>query len=139
MILSIDTEELTNKNKKMETKKSILSGTVIATAILGAASMKANINHFEFSSLGSGSEVRANLINELPSAVKYSDLACGEKKDNKTTDTKKAKDGKCGEGKCGDSKSKDAKCGEKKHDAKAKDGKCGEGKCGDKKSKSNPK
>ncbi len=122
----------------METKKSILTGTVIATAILGAASMKANTNLFGFSALGSGSEVRANLITDFPAAVKYSDLACGEKKDAKTADTKKSKDGKCGEGKCGDSKSKDAKTGDKK-DMKAKDGKCGEGKCGDKKSKSNPK
>jgi uncharacterized low-complexity protein len=121
----------------METKKTILTGTVIATAILGAANMKANTSDlFDFTSLGSGSEVRANLVNAVPSAVKFSDLSCGEKKDAKTTDTK-AKDGKCGE-----AKTKDGKCGDKKDaktsDAKSKDGKCGEGKCGEKKAK-NPK
>jgi uncharacterized low-complexity protein len=120
------------------TKKTILTGTMIATAILGGASMKANTsNLFDFTSLGSGSEVRSVLLNSAPSAVKIMDLNCGEKKDAKTADTKKAgdskaKDGKCGEGKCGDKKTADTK---KATDSKAKDGKCGEGKCGDKKAK----
>jgi hypothetical protein len=93
----------------METKKTILTGTMIATAILGAASMKANTsNLFDFTSLGSGSEVRSVLLNSAPSAVKFTDLSCGEKKD---ADKKEAK---TKDAKCGDAKTKDAKCGDKK-------------------------
>lgn len=118
----------------METKKTSLTGTVIATAILGAASLNANTSTlFNYSALGSGAQVRSVLMNSAPSAVKMLDLTCGEKKDAKSTDTK-AKDAKCG-----DKKAKDASCGEKKAkegDKKAKDAKCGEGKCGDKKAKS---
>jgi uncharacterized low-complexity protein len=121
----------------METKKTILTGTAIATAILGAASMKANTsNLFDFTSLGSGSEVRANLVNAVPSAVKFSDLSCGDKKDAKAKEGEhKSKDAKCG-----DSKTKEASSDKKAHDGahKSKDGKCGEGKCGDKKT-ANPK
>lgn len=125
----------------METKKNILTGTMIATALLGAATMKSNTNNLlNFTSLGSGSEVRAHLLNALPSGVKISDLNCGEKKDAKTADKKaadakcgdkKTKDAKCGEGKCGDKKTADTKT----TDTKTKDAKCGEGKCGDKKTK----
>lgn len=141
----------------METKKSngkmILTGAMIASAVLGSASMKANTSLFDYSSLGSGSEVRGTLLNILPSAVnalelscgtsKSTDASCGAKKDDKTA---KTKDGKCGEGKCGTkkddktAKTKDGKCGEGKcgtkkdeKTAKTKDGKCGEGKCGTKK------
>jgi hypothetical protein len=50
----------------METKKTILTGAMIATSILGAASLKANTNLFDFTSLGSGSEVRSVLLNSAP-------------------------------------------------------------------------
>lgn len=117
----------------MENKKSILAGSVIASAILGLTSINANATSLtSYSALGSGAEVRSELLS-TPSAINAFELTCGEKgktSDTKTKDAKcgdkaKAKDGKCGEGKCGDKK-KDGK-------GKAKDGKCGEGKCGDKK------
>ncbi len=127
----------------METKKTILTGTMIATALLGAATMKSNTSSLlDFTSLGSGSEVRSHLLNTSSSDLKIMDLNCGEKKDAKTGDKKtadakcgdkKTKDGKCGDGKCGDKKTADTKT----TDTKAKDGKCGEGKCGDKKTKAN--
>jgi len=72
----------------METKKTILTGTAIATAILGAASMQANTNLFDYTSLGSGAEVRSVLLNNAPSAVKFMDLNCGEKKDAEKKDAK---------------------------------------------------
>jgi uncharacterized low-complexity protein len=101
----------------MENKKTIVSGSFIAGAIL-SLSLNANAaNLFNYNALGNGADVR-NAI----------ELACGEKK----TEEKKTKDAKCGEKKAEDKKAKDAKCGEKK----AKDGKCGEAKCGEKK---NPK
>lgn len=110
----------------MENKKSILAGSVIASAILGLSNITASATNLtSYSPLGSGAEVRSELIN-TPSAINAFELACGAKsKDAKCGDKAKAKDGKCGEGKCGDKK-KDGK-------GKAKDGKCGEAKCGDKK------
>jgi len=119
----------------MENKKSILSGSVIASAILALSSPTANATALSnFSSLGSGAEVRSELLGNPASAINAFELKCSAKdaKDGDAKDAKakdgKAKDGKCGEGKCGDKK-KDAKA----KDGKAKDGKCGEGKCGDKK------
>ncbi len=110
----------------MEKKKTILAGSVIAGAILGLSNITANATSLtSYSTLGSGAEVRSELLN-TPSATNAFELACGAKaKDAKCGDKTKAKDGKCGEGKCGDKK-KDGK-------GKSKDGKCGEGKCGEKK------
>lgn len=71
----------------METTK-ILTGTLIATAILNVASMKAvNSNLFGYTSLGTGSEVRAAVLNSTVSDVKFSDLCCGYnlKQDKKAT------------------------------------------------------
>lgn len=115
-------------------KKSLLTGSLIASAMLGMSSLNVNANSlFNFNELGTGSEVRSTLLDRATSDVNHLmlELKCG--------DSTKTKDGKCGEGKCGekktDGKAKDGKCGadKKKADGKAKDGKCGEGKCGDKK------
>ncbi|MCL4550671.1 MAG: hypothetical protein M1495_19125 [Bacteroidetes bacterium] len=144
-------------NTNNTSKKLLLTGSIIAGALLGAGAPKTinAANLFDYHNLGSGSELRSLLLNS--SAERNLELKCGNKGDSKS-DAKpasdaKTKDAKCGEGKCGDkkmeSKAKDAKCGEKKMDAKAtkaangkkmeskaKDGKCGESKCGDKKSES---
>lgn len=110
----------------MENKKTIFSGSIIASAFIGLASLSANASTLtNYSSLGSGSEVRSELLEQT----------CGAK-DAKTTEAKCGeKDAKTKEGKCGnkDSKTKDAKCGKK--EGKGKEGKCGEGKCGAKKKK----
>ena len=102
----------------MENKKSIFSGSVIASAFIGLASLSANASSLtNYSTLGSGSEVRSELLEQTCGAkdAKTTDAKCGEK-DAKT------KDAKCG------GKAKEAKCGKK--EGKGKEGKCGEGKCG---------
>lgn len=141
-------------NTNNTSKKLLLTGSIIAGALLGVGAPRTinAANLFDYHNLGSGSELRSLLLNN--SAERNLEMKCGNKSDSKS-DAKpasdaKTKDAKCGEGKCGDkkmeSKAKDAKCGEKKMDAKAlsgkkmeskaKDAKCGEGKCGDKKSES---
>jgi uncharacterized low-complexity protein len=138
----------------MKNKKTILSGSVIASAILavsgtnvGAASLTS------FNTLGSGAEVRSTLLGNPADAINAYELNCGEKKDGKAKDAScgekkdgKAKEATCGEKKAGaktDGKAKDATCGEKKAgtktEGKAKDAKCGEGKCGEKKDTKSPK
>lgn len=127
-------------------KKHLLTGTLIAGAVIGTAGLSANTNSlFAFDELGSGSEIRTTLATQSISddAGVYSlEMKCGEeskktKKAKKTDDkSKEAKcgEGKCGEGKCGtdkkDSKTKDAKAEDKKSEDKTKEAKCGEGKCG---------
>jgi len=129
----------------MKNKKNILVGTLLTGALLAAGSMNANqSSSLTFNHLGSGGEVRSNLLERALSGNRFIELTCSgnaatDKKDSTKTDAK-AKDGKCGEGKCGE-----GKCGDKKdakvkakakaatNDGKAKDAKCGEGKCGDKK------
>ena len=107
------------------------------TLALGAVSNNANAaDLFTVDHLGSGSEVRSNIIelnsdfiadNRMVSNLNV-ELKCGE--------------GKCGEGKCGEGKSGDEKDGDEKEDAvksetkedtkeeTEKDDKSKEGKCG---------
>jgi len=124
-------------------------GKIVAVATgtlaLGAVSNNANAaDLFTVDHLGSGSEVRSNLI-EL-----NSDFIADNKMVSNLNVELKCGEGKCGEGKCGEGKSgekkdddkkadakegakKGAKEGEKegeKKDDKSKEGKCGEGKCG---------
>ena len=118
----------------METKKAILTSAVLAT-VLATGTIKAT-NLFDFSSLGSGSEVRSTLLSSPAKALKAFDLNCGDKKDAAKTAEAKCGDKKAKDAKCGDSKSKDAKCGDKKaKDAKCGDSKSKDAKCGDKKAK----
>jgi hypothetical protein len=140
---------ITQKNNTMKnTKKTILTGSLIAGSIFGTTALNASeTNLFHYTELGSGSEIRANLLNQTESDFRayLLELNCGEdtKKVADTTKTEnKTKDAKCGEAK--DAKAKDAKAVDvnaaevkgtnKKPDAtkegKSKDAKCGEGKCG---------
>lgn len=97
----------------MEKKKSILTSTIIAGAIIAVSGLNANANGlFRYNHLGSAEEVRTTLLNKT-SGGNSLELSCGAK--SKSDSTKKGKDGKCGEGKCGATKTK----------SKAKDGKCG--------------
>lgn len=132
----------------MKNNKTILSGSVIASAILAVTGTNVNAASLtDFNTLGSGAEVRSTLLGNPTDAIDAYELHCG---DHKTTDAKakeatcgekkdaKAKDAKCGEGKCGEHKKADAKtdgkvkeatCGEhKKADGKAKEATCGENK-----------
>ncbi|MBK7629216.1 MAG: hypothetical protein IPJ23_00435 [Ignavibacteriales bacterium] len=127
---------MTNKSLK----SILFTGTIVAGSLLSTST--ASANPFSFTDLGSGSQLRTALLDNLISQKYNLDLSCGEKtKDNSKSDSK-TKDAKCGEGKCGG----DGKCGDKsdttkmhmkdmkKMDSKTKDAKCGEGKCGDSKS-----
>ncbi|MBK7631943.1 MAG: hypothetical protein IPJ23_14790 [Ignavibacteriales bacterium] len=136
---------MTNKSLK----SILFTGTIVAGSLLSTST--ASANPFSFTDLGSGSQLRTALLDNLISQKYNLDLSCGEKtKDNSKSDSK-TKDAKCGEGKCGDSKTTEHKCGDgkcgdksdttkmhmkdmKKMDSKTKDAKCGEGKCGDSKS-----
>lgn len=76
----------------MESKKrKVLKGTLIAGALLSAGSLTAApASMFNFNDLGSGSDVRTNLLerSQNNSSNLYLEIKCGE--------------GKCGEGKCGE-------------------------------------
>ena len=91
---------------------------MIASAIMGLSGLTATAgNLFSYNALGSGAEVRSELLGSSSSASTF-ELKCGGKKDSS-------------------SKMKDHSCGEKAKakDSKMKDGKCGEGKCGGDKKK----
>lgn len=136
------------------TKKTIITGSLIAGAVLGTVSLNAaETNVFKYSELGSGSVIRANLLNQTEADFNayLLELNCGENT-KKATEAKKtedkSKEAKCGEGKCGegknakakdakttDVKATDAKSTEAKNatstkESKSKEAKCGEGKCG---------
>ena len=142
------------QNKKKNTAKNILlTGTFIAGSVFGLSALNTNATEtFKYHELGSGGELRSELLNTASSDIIALELDCGEDT-KKATDTKdknadaKSKDQKCGEGKCGEGKSavktdkaanpkatgvaadKDAK-DSKTTEAKSKEAKCGEGKCG---------
>ena len=116
----------------MEKKKSMLTSTILAGALIAVSSLSANANSmFRYNNLGSAEEVRTNLSKTTGGANSL-ELSCGAT--SKTDSTKTGKDGKCGA-----TKTKDGKCGATKTKAKGKDGKCGEGKCGAGKKAATPK
>ena len=96
-----DTKKLLNKLATC----SLLAGTIVT----GMAQPSEAAVASNYSYLGTGGEVRAQVLRS--SATPFSMEIKGE-------------EGKCGEGKCGE-----GKCGE---------GKCGEGKCGDDKKEPAP-
>lgn len=137
---------MTNKSLK----SILFTGSIVAGSFLSTTT--ASANPFSFTDLGSGSQLRTVLLDNLVSQKYNLDLKCGENSKDKTKgDSKtegKTKEAKCGEGKCGDSKTTEHKCGGKNDstkmktsdikkigDSKTKDAKCGEGKCGDSKPK----
>jgi len=135
------------KEKKILKSASIVAGALLTTALV--ASPLSGMDILAYNDLGSGAEVRSQLIdmnsNQINSSdattYKVGELKCGEdgkketksakgekanKADVKSADSKKAAaasttkaDAKKADVK--EEKSKEAKCGE---------GKCGEGKCG---------
>lgn len=121
---------MTNKSLK----SIIFTGSIVAGSLLSVST--ASANPFNFTDLGSGSQLRTALLDNLVSQKYNLDLACGEKSKDHTSKENKSKDGKCGEGKCGGKQdsSKIKSSDTKKLDDKSKEGKCGEGKCGENKS-----
>lgn len=127
------------------TKRTVLTGSFIAGAFMATSSLNASeSNLFSYNDLGTGSEIRANLLEQDGSDFRtyLMDQKCGE-------ETKKVKEGekaeskspeaKCGEGKCGENKAaktesketkEEVKSEEAGKESKASEAKCGEGKCG---------
>lgn len=145
-----------NNNNKQKvkimknSKKNIFRGVLVAGAIITGSAFSVNAsNALSFNELGSGSEIRAKLLNNTDFAFNTFEAKCGEEtkettkaKTTKTTTEAKSTEAKCGEGKCGegDKTKKDktknantvkAKATKAKAESKTKEAKCGEGKCGE--------
>jgi uncharacterized low-complexity protein len=95
------------KNNNPINKKVLLSGSLVAGAILGLASLQVNAKPVSYTNLGSGAAVRGALTGASGAAANAIELSCGAKKDSAMAG--KSKEGKCGQGKCGE-----GKCGDKK-------------------------
>ena len=139
----------------MEQKKNtkqIIGGSIVLGSIIGLGGLQANAAElFNYNYLGSGSEVRSQLLQSERVIDNSIELSCGEKSEKKAEskasehkcgeEGKKAKstkaaaaegkavEHKCGEGKCGE-EGKKAEKSESKKESKATEHKCGEGKCG---------
>ena len=114
---------------KKETKllAKVATGSAVLAALAGLAPQAQAHDAVNFSVLGSGAEVRSDIIQSLGGTFQVAnDEKAGEGKCGEAKCGAK-KDHKAGEGKCGE-----AKCGAKK-DHKSGEGKCGEAKCGAKK------
>jgi uncharacterized low-complexity protein len=137
------------KENKLQKKTGILAGALVSGALLTFSAGSANAASLnDFSTLGSGSQVRTTLLDmnsytselaeQAASFDKSAEAKCGENKEKKEGKKAEKKEGKTAKGetckgKCGEKgKASEAKCGEK---GKAGEGKCGEGKCGSSKSK----
>ncbi len=117
-------------------KSRIVTRTLVAGALITGSAFTMNIsNAFSFNELGSGNDVRSQLMNDVSKTIMTTDQNCGEK-----TKEGKTKEAKCGEGKCGEESKKQESKSEKKEkteskteskkESKSKEAKCGEGKCG---------
>lgn len=134
-----------NKSNK---KASILKGAILTGVIASLTPLSANSSAlFSYDVLGSGAEVRTQILEEKSVSGTVYELKCGSEKEEskKKSETKKGEatkakkgksteakcgEGKCGEGKCGSEK-KEGKSEEKKEgESKSTEAKCGEGKCG---------
>jgi uncharacterized low-complexity protein len=100
-------------DKKILKSAAVIAGALLTTSLIAAPTMSPDI--LAYNDLGSGSELRSQLINQNQlnaaesTAYKFGELKCGE--------------GKCGEGKCGGD--------EKKEEAKKEDAKKGDAKTAD--------
>lgn len=118
----------------MDYKKNTKRISVLATGtlLIGSLSALANTNDvsdiFRYNSLGSGAELRTELISRNINPNYFANTGNLE-----IAFADKTLEGKCGEGKCGE-KTKSTKASKKssKTQTKAAEHKCGEGKCGEK-------
>lgn len=134
--------------RKVESKHGakFLKGSLIAGALFSMTALSAapTSGLFDYNVMGSGAEVRTELLDNESSPKTNLELNCGEKeapkekaKEAKKEATKeaKSKEAKCGEGKCGEegkkAKKSEKKAEKKAKESKSKEAKCGEGKCGD--------
>ncbi|PSL46572.1 hypothetical protein CLV51_103553 [Chitinophaga niastensis] len=101
------------KNNNSISKKVLFSGSLVASAILGLATLQVSAKPVSYTNMGSGAAVRSALTGAATTAANSIELSCGAKKDS--TAAGKMKEGKCGQGKCGE-----GKCGNKKGGKKGK-------------------
>ncbi len=136
------------KDKKILKSASVLTSALLTGSLAGFAASGTQNNLLDYNSMGSGSEVRSEIMDmNAPNILhnettyKFGELKCGEGKCGEGEGEKKAekkKEGKkvegktsehkCGEGKCGEGEGE--KKAEKKKEGKTSEQKCGEGKCG---------
>lgn len=124
------------ENKK---KSSFIKGTLVAGALLSVTALSAmpsSSSLFNYNALGSGAEVRTEILHSNANPFNNFEAKCGEKSTTKAeakSSEAKCGEGKCGEGKCGegDKKAAKTKSGKKASEAKAAEAKCGEGTCGE--------
>lgn len=136
------------KDKKILKSATVLTSALLTGSLAGFAASGTQNNLLDYSSMGSGSEVRSEIMNmnapnilHNESTYKFGELKCGEGEGEKKAEKKKegkkvegkTSEHKCGEGKCGEGegekKSEKQKEG-KKGEGKTSEQKCGEGKCG---------
>jgi|AntRauTorckE6833_2_1112554.scaffolds.fasta_scaffold03171_2 uncharacterized low-complexity protein len=140
------------KSGKFKKSVAIVTGTIVAgTFSVSAQAGQANL--FDYQNLGSGAELRSELLKMNSTRYKTFEMKCGGKEESKKDKSSEAKCGgedkkdttkkgkkeakkaeaknaeaKCGEGKCG-GETKKADSADKK-ESKAAQSKCGQGKCG---------
>ena len=88
--------------------KNIKKAGIMTASLLGVAALQNEVaaaNLFDTEALGSGAEIRNDLLNTSSSFVGLDELKCGE--------------GKCGEGKCGEKHKKADKADKKECSKKA--------------------
>ena len=128
--------------KKTNGKSSILSGTIIAGALLSFTTSNTQAEPVNSNLLGESFEVRSELLscNRSSSHNNVVEMKCGEsangkqqgKKEGKKKTENKTMEQKCGkEHKEKTAKQQKAKTKDEKK-SKTSEGKCGEGKCGSK-------
>lgn len=121
----------------MNKLSAVVTGTVMTGALLSSGPAEAS-DLVQFDDLGSGAELRADLLDAQNTGFKSPEAKCGE---GKCGEESKASEHKCGEGKCGESKpaaeskgtkaAKETKESEAAAESKPSEHKCGEGKCGE--------
>jgi uncharacterized low-complexity protein len=124
-------------SKKLKNSAAIVTGTLLASTF-SIEAQGVNTHLFEYDNLGSGAELRSELLQMNSERYKTFEMKCGDKK-TEVSKKNKSSEAKCGEGKCGADKKAEAK--KKDKATKSVEAKCGEGKCGsgDKKADSTKK
>lgn len=129
---------------KNTTKNIMLTGSLVIGSAIGLSGLNAQAGEsLSYTDLGSGSELRSELLHSPSADLRAYEMSCGEATKTEAKKDSKSKEMKCGEGKCGEKKAekkdtdktKDAKADVKSEkaqkDSKSKEAKCGEGKCGE--------
>lgn len=115
-------------SKKLKNSAAIVTGTLLASTF-SIEAQGVNTHLFEYDNLGSGAELRSELLQMNSERYKTFEMKCGDKK-TEVSKKNKSSEAKCGEGKCGAGDKKADSTKKKKEESKAAQSKCGQGKCG---------